>query len=239
MDSSTTISVSAGDKVEFLGVNVRYSSNTISSTAQFNVYGNAMSLILGKNYRNPEATPSSTSRLFYGLFSGCTTIISAKELVLPLLTLELGAYAFMFTGCTNLLSAPELPATEFTAGQNYMCMFDACTSLVEAPKTLPASVANDYAYNNMFRGCTSLQKSPDILCTSLTGMYCLYGMFSGCTNLNYIKMMSLTSLSPNVSGDWVRGVAATGTFVKNAEATWTTTGNNGIPAGWTVETATE
>jgi hypothetical protein len=39
--------------------------------------------------------------------------------------------------------------------------------------------------------------------------------------------------------DWVNGVAASGTFVKNSAATWTTTGNNGVPTGWTVQTASE
>lgn len=29
----------------------------------------------------------------------------------------------------------------------------------------------------------------------------------------------------------------TGTFIKNASATWDVTGVNGIPTGWTVETA--
>ena len=37
--------------------------------------------------------------------------------------------------------------------------------------------------------------------------------------------------------NWVNGVAAQGTFVKNSEATWNVTGVDGIPSGWTVETA--
>jgi len=36
---------------------------------------------------------------------------------------------------------------------------------------------------------------------------------------------------------WVSGVASKGTFVKNSVATWTATGINGIPSGWTVQTA--
>ena len=34
-------------------------------------------------------------------------------------------------------------------------------------------------------------------------------------------------------------VASTGTFVKNAVATWNVSGEHGVPIGWTVETATE
>jgi hypothetical protein len=36
---------------------------------------------------------------------------------------------------------------------------------------------------------------------------------------------------------WVDGVASSGTFVKNSEATWYVTGDNGIPEGWTIEKA--
>jgi hypothetical protein len=35
---------------------------------------------------------------------------------------------------------------------------------------------------------------------------------------------------------WVMDVASTGTFIKNADATWNKTGLSGIPEGWTVET---
>jgi hypothetical protein len=68
-------------------------------------------------------------------------------------------------------------------------------------------------------------------------------MFYGCTNLNYIKAMFTTTpsgSSPNYyTNEWVSGVASSGTFVKNAVAQWNVTGANGIPTGWTVETASE
>jgi hypothetical protein len=62
-------------------------------------------------------------------------------------------------------------------------------------------------------------------------------MFNGCTNLNYIKALFTTTPSTSYTWNWVQGVASTGTFVKSTSATWTTTGVNGIPTGWTVETA--
>jgi hypothetical protein len=43
----------------------------------------------------------------------------------------------------------------------------------------------------------------------------------------------------NCKQTWVKGVASSGTFVKNSAATWDVTGVNGIPSGWTVETADE
>ena len=62
-------------------------------------------------------------------------------------------------------------------------------------------------------------------------------MFYGCTKLNYIKAMFTTRPSTSYTSNWVSGVAATGTFVKNSAATWNVTGVNGIPSGWTVTTA--
>jgi len=61
-------------------------------------------------------------------------------------------------------------------------------------------------------------------------------MFDGCTNLNYIKAMFITNTPKNTSY-WVRNVAPSGNFVKNSAATWNETGNDGIPEGWTIETA--
>jgi hypothetical protein len=39
--------------------------------------------------------------------------------------------------------------------------------------------------------------------------------------------------------DYNTYISSSGTFVKNSAATWTTTGNNGVPSGWTVQTASE
>jgi len=62
-------------------------------------------------------------------------------------------------------------------------------------------------------------------------------MFNGCSSLNYIKALFTTTPSSSYTGNWVSGVAPTGTFVKSAAATWNVTGNNGVPTGWTVKRA--
>ena len=64
-------------------------------------------------------------------------------------------------------------------------------------------------------------------------------MFYGCSSLNYIKAMFTTKPDKFLTNNWVNGVAANGTFVKNSAATWTTTGVHGVPSGWTVQTASE
>jgi hypothetical protein len=63
-------------------------------------------------------------------------------------------------------------------------------------------------------------------------------MFLGCTRLNYIKAMFTTTPSATYTSNWVLNVSSTGTFVKNSAATWNVSGVNGVPSGWTIETAT-
>ena len=90
----------------------------------------------------------------------------------------------------------------------------------------------------MFYNCTSLETAPELPATTLaTG--CYYNMFRGCSKLNYIKAMFTTTPSSSYTSYWVDGVASTGTFVKNKNATWNVTasyGNGyiGIPLGWTI-----
>lgn len=65
-------------------------------------------------------------------------------------------------------------------------------------------------------------------------------MFYGCSSLNYIKAMFTTIPSGSYCYGWVSAVSESGTFVMNEAATWNPEdyrGKNGVPTGWTVETA--
>ena len=180
---------------------------------------------------------------YKGMFENCTSLVNAPKL--PAMILDGagngGCYNNMFRGCTSLVNAPELPATSL-AYSCYQYMFDGCTSLVNAPE-LPATSVAQRCYIGMFRGCTSMTTAPELPALSLTipsyDSKCYECMFEGCTNLNYIKAMFTTTPGTSYTNQWVSGVATNGTFVKNAAATWNVTGVNGIPSGWTVETATE
>ena len=59
-------------------------------------------------------------------------------------------------------------------------------------------------------------------------------MFYGCTKLKYIKCLATDISATNCTYNWVNGVASTGTFVKAAVIESWTTGDSGIPTGWTV-----
>lgn len=166
------------------------------------------------------------------MFYGCTSLTSVSNL--PATTLAAGCYEGMFSGCTSLEIAPILPATTLTEGCYYN-MFYGCTSLRFVP-TLPATTLVKSCYLSMFYGCTNLINSPEILATTLADICCT-GMFNGCSSLQHITAMFITTPSSSYTFNWVQGVAANGTFVKNSAASWNVTGANGIPSGWTVETA--
>ena len=170
----------------------------------------------------------------YGdMFYGCTSLTTAP--VLPATTLARSCYGYMFGGCTSLTAAPALQATTL-ANECYQCMFKNCTALTMAP-VLPATTLASGCYYEMFRGCHSLTIAPELPATTLTTR-CYSNMFRSCNNLNYIKCLATDNSGYDCTNYWVSGVASSGTFVKAASMTDWTTGNNGIPSGWTVEDAT-
>ena len=181
----------------------------------------------------PELSVTTLEYACYSMmFQNCTALTTAPEL--PATTLAQQCYSNMFANCTSLTTAPELHATTLT-DSCYHGMFQACTGLTNAPE-LPATTLASQCYSNMFNGCTSLTTAPELPATTLVSG-CYYIMFQGCTSLNYIKAMFTTKPSNSYTQNWVSGVSATGTFVKNSAAQWNVSGNNGIPTGWTVQTA--
>lgn len=181
----------------------------------------------------PELPATELSEYCYNcMFYNCTSLVNAPKL--PATTLANSCYYSMFYNCTSLVTAPALPATTL-ANSCYGGMFGQCTSLVSAPK-LPATELAPQCYADMFHSCESLVNAPELPATKLT-TYCYQSMFQDCSKLSYIKAMFTTTPSSTYTRDWVKGVAPTGTFVKNAEATWDVIGVNGVPEGWTVETA--
>lgn len=262
----TISDLSVGDKVLWKGNGYTMStdgtdkgSSLFSSRYQFNIYGNIMSILREDNFDNitslyPEfdyycfsllfrnmqivsaknlilSATELTTRCYYGMFLNCTVLAEAPEL--PATTLAEWCYGSMFSGCNSLITAPALPATTL---QNYCYanMFQDCIALTTAPK-LPATTLIQSCYLSMFSGCTALTAAPDLPATTLVAS-CYNYMLNGCSKLNYIKAMFTTTPSSNFTKAWVTGVAITGTFVKNANASWNITGVVGIPSGWTVET---
>lgn len=206
---STTPSVSSGEKIYFRATPEPswYGIGTFTINGRHNAGGNILSLLYGDNFLEHDSL-EGFDYAFSFLFGYDSQLIEVQEGFLPATTLSLYCYSAMFLGCTNLVSAPQLNASILSEGC-YDSMFYNCSSLLTAP-TLPAE--------RLMMGC--------------------YGyMFSNCSSLSYIKAMFTTEPSSSYTDYWVSGVSSSGIFVKNANATWNVTGENGIPSGWTVQTS--
>ena len=210
---------------------------TFSSTGNFEVEGNVMSLLYGDNYAT-QVSLAGKNYAFYNLFYDCTQLVSAEIMLLPATTLSTRCYSQMFYGCTSLTTAPEIPEATM-ATSCYRSMFNRCSNLVKAPSVIKSATntMTTSACTYMFYLCSSLTTAPDLPTTTL-GSHCYRQMFQGCSSLNYIKAMFTTTPSTSYTRDWVSGVASSGTFVKNANATWDVSGVNGIPTNWTIQTET-
>ena len=222
------INVNSGDKVQFKGSGTSYQNNSFNgSTSIFKVYGNILSLAT-------EDFASLTSyTMYYNMFSGLfkqTKVVDASNLILKYAN-GFGCYGGLFNGCSWLTVAPELPATQLSA-YCYSMMFEECNSLIVAPE-LPATVLYDYCYTEMFKGCTSLTTSP-VLCATTLGEFSYGFMFQGCSSLSAVTCLATNISAVGCTQSWLYNVSASGTFTKAASMSSWTTGDSGIPNGWTV-----
>ena len=167
---------------------------------------------------------------YYQMFQSCTSLTTAPEL--PATTLAEGCYSYMFWNCDGLTAAPELPATTL-AKKCYQGIFRDCNGLTTAPE-LPAITLAPYCYYAMFRDCNGLTTAPELPATTLAEG-CYLSMFLNCKKLDNITMLATDISAPDCLGEWVDGIASTGTFTKAAAMTSLTTGVSGIPEGWTVK----
>ena len=206
--SGNTPTVSSGSSIIWKSTISPLSSGigTFSSTGKFDVEGNAMSLLFGDNFSG-QTSLSGKNDIFISLFMFCSGLTNAENLVLPATTLAKNCYSYMFIGCTSLTTAPS---------------------------TLPATTLANNCYGSMFNGCTSLTTAPELPATTLVDN-CYWFMFNGCTSLSAITCLATDISATDCTTGWVNGVASTGTFTKNATMSGWTTGDNGIPSGWTVE----
>lgn len=182
---------------------------TFSSTGMFNAMGNPYSLMSSNDFRTIDSLVDKIYALSM-LFQDCTNLVSAENLSLPANTLSQRCYAYMFRRCSSLTTAPELPAM----------------------------VLGQYCYEQMFNRCTSLTSDINLPATDWDSSMgaCYEGMLEN-TLVTVIRYMMLAQPpTSNLCFNWVNGVASSGTFVKNKNATWSNSyGVSAIPQGWTVE----
>lgn len=249
--------VTAGNKIMWKGnltPVTNYGIGKFTSDGKYDVEGNIMSLLYGSNFRNQYSLESYFD-VFKSLFYG-SKVVNAENLVLPATTLSdicyqamfaystylqktpkilpaevctMMCYDSMFAGCSSLVYTPNICATTL-ASHCFDYMFGDCTSLVYPPRIIATSLAdNCCAY--MFKNCTSLTTSPVLYATTLI-RGCYKQMFYGCTNLNVVFALFTTTPDSSFTANWLYGVAATGMFYKNSNATWSVSGADGVPSGW-------
>lgn len=139
--------------------------------------------------------------------------------------------------CLSILFADEAKGkTDISLFQGcFRRLFYDCSTIVSvSAKFLPATILSIDCYYGMFYGCTSLVNAPELPALNLA-VDCYRELFYRCNKLNYIKMLATDISASGCLMDWVDGVASSGTFVKNKNATWVETGVDRVPEGWTIQ----
>lgn len=240
-NNTNTPTVSAGDKIMWkasgLTIGSTYGVGVFSSTGNFTVEGNPMSMHFGDDFIG-QASLSGKTNSFKALFRGCSKLTSIANIKLVSNTLAQSCYFNMFHSCGISSIPSDLLQATTLASYCYQNMFIGCNSLTDASNlSLPATTLANYCYAGMFANSANITKGPVLKATTLKTS-CYANMFQNCPKLNYIKALFTTTPSGTYMTNWVSGVASSGTFVKNSAATWSVTcGTSTVPCNWTVETA--
>lgn len=232
----TTPIIKPGKRVIWKGIATTYDTefnvartSAFSSTGNFKAYGNVLSMILGDNFANTSLLPETWN--LRNLFYRCYKVTDISGMVFPVATYA--SFHGMFCEATGLINAhTTMPMTN----AEYCCcnMFAGCTNLVIGPE-LPATQLVNREYSDMFLNCSSLT-TLSVLPALIVPAYTYYRMCKGCSSLSSVTMYATNVAATNAVGEMLSGVAATGTFYKNAAATWDN--SKCVPSGWTVETVT-
>ena len=222
--------------------------NSFYSTKNIKVYGNVMSLLYGDNFTGQ--TSATTNFALCGIFFGTsstgtsnTTLVSAKNLVLPATTLAVSTYNGMFRSCSNLVDCPRvLPATTLYQ-DTYSSMFEGCVSLVEGPEIMATTIANTsstscmqrmFCMNRNSKVTAAMTKSPVLRIVDPTTANNTYQqLFCGNKNLTEVTILAEgTNLSFT---NWLNNVSSSGVIKKLSATTLANNSVNGKPSGWTTE----
>ena len=178
------------------------------------------------------ALPATTlaNYCYQALFRGCSSLTTVPS-VIPATTAPYMSCQRMFSDCVSLKSAPELPATTVESG-SYQYMFYNCKELTQPPTELPATTLTLNSYYSMFELCSKLTTPPVIKATTFAENSCT-AMFRSCASLNNITVCANNKSATDCTKQWLKNVAATGTFYNYGTATYTIDSDSGIPVGWT------
>lgn len=237
--TKTIATLNTGESLLLKGINgtlgTAYNAgHYFRATGNFEVEGNIMSL-LRNNDTDTEFIGGSYN--FAQLFSGCTNLVNAENLIIPASAMTSNAFNGTFRGCTSLTKAPELPA-KVMANSCYSSMFEGCTSLSKPPSVLNVNGVEGSCFQRMF--CMSRTSMVTSAMKYTPKMYGSYNtatfaqqMFCGNGSLETVECYMTKTSGDFSQTNWMQYTNSTGTFKKLSTQTFVS-GVNGIPDGWTV-----
>ena len=219
----TTPTVEQGQRVIWKGSGVGVSTTTnnsnrpstssiFSSTGEFDIEGNIMSLIYDDDFADKDYVPNGSSYNFALLFYANTghvgtnyaKVVSAEKLILPIKNVPTCCYFRMFQESytlgtvqpnNTLIKTPLVIDAENVGVSACTSMFLGCTSISTVqPYMLPATTLADSCYLSIFQNCTSLTNAPELPATTL-GYHCYIQMFTNCTSLTVAPELQATTLA--------------------------------------------
>lgn len=206
----TTPSMPAGSKILWKGIGQSMAKTTGSnnycnfttSSANFSIRGNIMSLLFGDDFVGQNSLASKGDYTFYRLFRDNTKLNNIDGVKLPATTLKNQCYREIFSGCSNLtLNNPDkfiLPADRLTS-YCYCAIFENCTKLTAvSKKMLPATKLAEHCYDWLFAKSGLISSVPELPATTMDD-YCYRDMFYQCTALTTAPELPATDLS---NGDY-------------------------------------
>ena len=211
----------AGRSAQNLSISYSINNGTWTTITASSTTGAAINVVAGDEVRFKGTNSSyakSASYVTACRFAGTATCCVCGNIMSLI-------YGDNFIGQNKLQSANAFCGLFFS--------YSKMTSDGKHKLVLPATTLTNDCYHHMFYGCSNLTTAPELPAPTLKSL-CYAEMFGGCSKLNYIKC-----LATNISADrctlyWHNGVSSTGTFVKASSMETWTTGNKGIPEGWTV-----
>lgn len=239
--TKTIATLNTGESLLLKGINgtlgTAYNAgHYFRATGIFEVEGNIMSL-LRNNDTDTEFRGGSYN--FAQLFSGCTNLVNAENLIIPASAMTVGAFNGTFRGCTSLTKAPELPATVM-ADSCYSSMFEGCTSLYQPPSVLSATSFATNCYQRMFcmnrtsKVTSAMKYTPKMYGNvSNSSLSFAQQMLCGNGSLETVECYMTKTSGDFSQTNWMQYTNSTGTFKKLSTQTFVS-GVNGIPDGWTV-----
>lgn len=168
-------------------------------------------------------------------FDGCSnleTFNADSNYTLNINSVDVESLKQTFHNCTKLETININLNAEILFNSSYYEMFKGCSSITISP-SINAIKVDHMSCQGMFTNCINLINAPELK-SRVLARSCYYEMFLGCSNLQYIKCDAIDISEEMCLKNWVKSVSSSGTFVRINGSNYTT-GDNGIPNGWTVE----